>query len=154
VNDPKDFAHFVAALPRELEPDLILGETVSTPFFEARRAGWPLDQLVADAQATCRRGLDRPVGAIIRRLETLATKQPADRIASVVPIHRSRWSAAPGQWCPCTMKPAHRIPVPLTGDQAVARHALLREAEALDPDTAEQRMAALIASQNAPGGSW
>ena len=152
-----DYAQFIAGLPAEHETDLAISEKAATAFFLARRAGWSVDDLVGDAHFAIRRGGERPVGLVIRRLEDLAKTRPVSRpeVATVTRIHRNRWAAVEGAWCPCGEQPPHKVPAALTPDQTRERSALLDRivADDVDPDEAERLMAELIAAQRPTGGA-
>lgn len=144
-----EYAAFIAGLPPAVETDLISSHAVSTAFFEARSAGWTVDQLVGDAHFALRGG--RGVGNVVTRLRGLAQARPVDRtsVASVTRIHRRRWAAVAGEWCPCGAQPAHRIPPALTVEQTSQRSDLLDHIAATHPhpDEAARMMGELIAAQ-------
>lgn len=152
-----EYAQFIAGLPPAIETDLLSNNAVSTAFFAARSAGWTVEQLVGDAHFAIRGG--RGVGNIVVRLRGLAEARPVDRtaIASVTRIHRRRWAAVAGEWCPCGHQPAHRIPVALTVEQTKERSDLLDliAASKPHPDEAERMMRDLIVAQGerTPEGS-
>ena len=75
MNDPMDFAAFVAALPVEHETSL-MADNVSTAYYRARRAGWERDALIGDAFSALKRG---GVGLVVSRLGALAESSPVRR---------------------------------------------------------------------------
>lgn len=144
-----DYAAFIAGLPPEVETDLITSEAVSTAFFQARSAGWTTEQLIGDAMFAMRGG--RGVGNVVTRLRGLGQARPVDRsaVATVTRIHRRRWAAVEGEWCPCGEQPPHKVPKALTPEQTKERSDLLDRiaAEQPHPDEAERMMRELIVAQ-------
>lgn len=128
-----EFDDWVSALPKEMEASLTLGETVSTAYWTARKAGWDAETLKFDALAAVRRGAQ--VGALVGRLRTLSSTRPKGR------------AGGSGTRVPPPYEPSDRSTA--TPEQVKERVLLLRtiERERMDPDTAEAAMRALIAAQ-------
>lgn len=147
-----EFSQFVAGLPPAVETDLISNAAVSTAYFAARSAGWTTEQLVGDAHFALRGG--RSVGNIVTRLRGLAEARPVDRsaVGTITRMHRRRFTAVTGEWCPCGATPAHRIPPALSTEHTAERSDLLDLVAASNPhpDEAERMMRDLIDSQRPP----
>lgn len=133
----EEFATFVAAMPREVETNMLASDAVSTAFILARRAGWSVDALIGDAQAALRRA-DNNVGVVVSRLRTLSTTRPSKRSDPVPP---PRYRA----------EPVDRLPA----DWVRERRALLGYivSQHLSPDEAETAMRGLIREQRARAGA-
>jgi hypothetical protein len=84
-----DFTKFVASLPAKAETELITSPHAPTALAMARRAGWSLETLIADAQAAWRR--TEGVGVIITRLRALSNTRPINSRVTAQSAMPPRW---------------------------------------------------------------
>lgn len=138
MSERSEFDRFVTALPKELEPQLVDGDTASTAFYQALRAGWEHDVLVQDALSRVRRG--GKTGVIITRLRSLAENPPHARSDRRHP------------WEPPAYVPENKAALPASW--VAERRTLLRRIrdEKIDPNRAEALMVALCETQKERSG--
>lgn len=139
--DTSEFDAFIETLPKFMEAQLDQGVATSTAFYTARRAGWGFDEIVYDTLWAIRTG--GGPGVVINRLKGLGERKPTkgERAARVDS------GMGPTRVPPPYVPEVHPV---LDPEHFSKRVQLLYKikTEKPDPDTAEQWMRDLIASQN------
>ena len=136
MSEMSEFDQFVAAMPRQMEPQFRDGDAGSTAFYSALRAGWELDVLIHDSLQRIRRG--GGFGVLVQRLTSLGQHSPTPEAARKATSKRQ-----PAQYRPTPRAPA------IPPSKMAERRALLKRIrdEEIGPEEAAELMRGLVKDQ-------